>query len=61
MWYNKIVNDLSDITAALEFYDNELSNYSNETRIIGSLEKNAQDLSGIMAFRFGHYKKLKPY
>jgi len=59
MWYNKIVNDLSDITAALEFYDNELSNSSNETRIIGSLEKNAQDLSGIMAFRFGQLQEIE--
>ena len=59
MWYNRIVNDLSDIPAALAFYDNELSEAFKETKIIGSLEKNAQELSGVMSFRFGQLQELE--
>jgi len=59
MWYNRVVNDLSDIPSALAYYDNELESAKNETKILGSLEKNAQELSGITSHRFGQLQELE--
>lgn len=59
MWYNKIVEDLGQISAAVSFYENELTAALLETKISGSLEKNAQDLSGITSHRFSQLQEIE--
>jgi len=53
MWYNRIVENLAEIPSAIDYYNNELELSQNETKIIGNLEKNSQELSGITSHRFG--------
>lgn len=59
MWYNRIVEDLGEIPAAVSFYDKELENARTETKIIGNLEKNAQELSGMTSYRFGQLQEIE--
>ena len=59
MWYNRIVDNLGEIPAAVSYYENELELARDETKIVGSLEKNAQDLSAITAFRFGQLQEIE--
>jgi hypothetical protein len=59
MWYNRIVDDLAEIPQAVAYYEKELEDGMNETRIIGNLEKNSQELSGITSYRFGQLQEIE--
>ena len=59
MWYHKIVDDLSEIPSAMNYYNNELELSKKESKIIGNLEKNAQELSGVMSHRFMQLQELE--
>jgi len=59
MWYNRVVDDLAEVASAIEYYNNELSDAQPETRITGNIEKNAQELSGIMSHRFGQLQEIE--
>lgn len=59
MWYNRIVNDLGEIPAAVSFYEKELETAKNEAKIVGNLEKNSQELSGITSHRFGQLQEIE--
>jgi hypothetical protein len=59
MWYARVVDDLSEIPNAMAYFENEISDAKDETRIVGSLEKNAQELSGITSHRFGQLQEIE--
>lgn len=59
MWYNKIVENLSEIPSAIDYFNTELEKSQKESRILGSLERNAQDLSGIMTYRFSQLQEVE--
>lgn len=59
MWYNLITDDLSNIPDAMSFFEAELDSAKNETKIIGSLEKNSQELSGITSYRYIQLQELE--
>lgn len=59
MWYNRIVNDIAEIPSAIDFYNNELKTAEKEPKLIGNIEKNAQELAGIMSFRFTQLQELE--
>ena len=59
MWFNRIVDNLSEIPSAVSFYEKELEQARFETIITGNLEKNAQELSGIMSYRFGQLQEIE--
>ena len=59
MWYNRIVVDLGEIPSAVNYYNNQLLEARNETKIIGNLEKNSQELSGITSYRFGQLQEIE--
>lgn len=59
MWYNRIVEDLGQIPSAISFYEKELNDAKNEAKIIGNLEKNSQELSGITSHRFGQLQEIE--
>ena len=59
MWYSRVVDNLGEIPSAMNFFENEIVDAKDETRIIGSLEKNAQELSGITSHRFGQLQELE--
>lgn len=59
MWYNKIVNDLSNLADFIEYYENELINARSDTRIRGKLEKSASDLPGETEHRFNQLQEIE--
>lgn len=59
MWYNRIVSDLSQLPNAIAYYNRELENSVEETKIRGSIEKNSQEISGITAMRFDQLQEAE--
>jgi hypothetical protein len=59
MWYNRIVDNLGEVPSAIDYYNAELGSAQDETRIRGNVEKNAQELSGIMAYRFDQLQEIE--
>jgi hypothetical protein len=59
MWYNRVVNNMAEITSAIEYFERELESAKDEPKIVGNIEKNAQELSGIMSYRFGQLQEVE--
>lgn len=58
-WYNKCRDDLSLLPDMVDFFNHELTTAHDETRIRGSLEKNSQDLPGIVSHRFNQLQEIE--
>jgi hypothetical protein len=59
MWYDRVQQDMAEIPSAIDYFNRELEAAKNEPKIIGSLEKNAQELSGVMSYRFGQLQEIE--
>jgi len=58
-WYNKIVDDLSNIVLCIDYFEDELENAKYECRIKGSLEKSSSALPGITEHRFNQLQEIE--
>jgi len=59
VWFYRIKNDLSLLPDMIEFYNNELETAKQETKIVGSLERNNQQLPGQVAYRFDQLQDIE--
>jgi len=59
MWYNRIVDNMAELPSAIDHFNAELQSAQDEAKIFGNIEKNAQELSGIMAYRFGQLQEVE--
>lgn len=59
MWYNRVQSDMAELPSAIEHFNRELEKAKGETKIVGNIEKNAQELSGIMSHRFGQLQEIE--
>lgn len=59
MWYNRVVEDMGVLPDAVDYYQRQLETAWSESKIIGSVEKNAQELSGITAYRFSQLQEVE--
>ena len=59
MWYSKVQTDISILPDAIDYYQKQLETAWVEAKIVGSVEKSAQELSGITAYRFGQLQELE--
>lgn len=59
MWYNLVKADISKLPDMVEYYTKELDSSHLETKISGSLEKNSQDLPGIVSHRFSQLQEIE--
>lgn len=59
MWYNRIVENLSNIPDFIAFYENELIRARQEVKITGSVEKNISALPGITEHRFNQLQEIE--
>jgi len=59
VYYTQVVADLASVALAVEYYSQEFEQAQKETRIAGSLEKAAQDLSGHITHRFTQLQDLE--
>lgn len=58
-WYNKVVDDLSNIVASISYYETELEQAKFECGIKGSLEKASASLPGITEHRFNQLQEIE--
>jgi uncharacterized protein YfdQ (DUF2303 family) len=59
MWYNKVTTNLSNITAFISYYDNELLNAKKEVTIQGHVETNIKELPGVTEQRFYQLQEIE--
>jgi hypothetical protein len=59
MWYNQVVQDLGNIPAFINFYENELDQARYDCSVKGHLEKNIASLPGITEQRFNQLQEIE--
>lgn len=59
MWYNRVVQDLGNIPAFIDFFENELLNAKYDCGVKGHLEKNIAALPGITEHRFNQLQEIE--
>lgn len=59
MWYNKIVNDLSEIAPFINYYEHEYNQAKLEVPIRGNLEKNIKELPAFTEIRFSQMEEIE--
>jgi hypothetical protein len=59
MWYNKVVSDMGNIPAFINYYEDELIQAKFECNIKGNLEKNVSSLPGITEQRFNQLQEIE--
>lgn len=59
MWFSRVRMDMSMLPDMIDHYNQELEQAQKETRILGSLEKQNQDLPGQVSHRFNQLQDLE--
>ena len=59
MWYNKVVADLGNIPAFINYYENELVEGKYDCGVKGNLEKSIAGLPGITEHRFNQLQEIE--
>ena len=59
MWYNRIVNDLSEIPDFIQYYEHELISARLEIAIRGNVERSLSNLPGITEQRFNQLQEIE--
>jgi hypothetical protein len=58
-WYTDIARDISNIPAAVSFYEAELLAARTEVKITGNIEKNAASMPGVVEHRFNQLQEIE--
>lgn len=58
-WYSRVSNDLSELPAAIAYYESQLSEARVETSIKGNLETNSRLMPGIVEYRFNQLQEVE--
>ncbi len=58
-WYTKVSTDISNIPAAIAYYESELAMAKQECRVTGNLEKAAAAMPGIVEQRFNQLQEIE--
>jgi len=59
MWYNKVTQDLSQLPAFIDYYNDELQEAKREVRIGGNVEQNIKLLPGVTEHRFNQLQEIE--
>lgn len=59
MWYNKVVKNLGEIPAFIDYYEQELSAAKADIKIRGRVEKELSDLPGQSEHRFNQLQEIE--
>ena len=59
MWYNKIVANLGEIPAFIDYYEKELTVAKSEIKIQGNVEKSLANLPGLTEHRFNQLQEIE--
>lgn len=58
-WYNRVVDDLSEVVDFIDYFENQLLDAKSECRISGSLERASSQLPGITEHRFNQLQEIE--
>ena len=58
-WYDKVSKDISNIPDAVAYYECELLEAKQDTRIAGNIEKAAANMPGIVENRFNQLQEIE--
>jgi hypothetical protein len=59
MWYNRVVADLGEIPAFIDYYDHELILAKSEIKIQGNVERALSNLPGMTEHRFNQLQEIE--
>jgi len=59
MWYAKVSKDISYIPDAVVYYEAELQEAKNDSRIVGNIEKAAANMPGIVELRYSQLQEIE--
>lgn len=59
MWYNKVVQDLGNIPAFIDYYDAEILLAKKDVSIHGKVERSLADLPGVTEHRFNQLQEIE--
>jgi hypothetical protein len=59
MWYNRVVADLSQIPACINYFENELMSAKADCKISGNVERSVANLPGITEHRFNQLQEIE--
>ena len=59
MWYNKVVANLGEIPAFIDYYEQELGEAKGDIKIRGRVEKELSDLPGQSEHRFNQLQEIE--
>jgi len=59
VWYNRVVQDLGNIPAFIDYYEHELISAKTDCGVKGHLEKNIASLPGITEHRFNQLQEIE--
>ena len=59
MWYNRIVADLGELPACINYYENELQLAKADCRISGNVERALANLPGTTEHRFNQLQEIE--
>jgi hypothetical protein len=59
MWYNKVVANLGEIPAFIDYYEKELIVAKGEIRIQGNVERALSNLPGLTEHRFNQLQEIE--
>jgi len=58
-WYSRVSRDISEIPAAIQYFEDELNAARLEVKISGSIEKAAASMPGVVEHRFNQLQELE--
>ena len=58
-WYDRVSKDISNIPDAVTYYEAELLDAKNDTRIAGNIEKASANMPGIVENRFNQLQEIE--
>ena len=58
-WYSEISRDVSKITDAVTYFENELKDARNEVKLKGNVERAAAEMPGIVEHRFNQLQEIE--
>lgn len=59
MWYNRIVGDISELPAFLDYFYSEIETAKKDVRISGMVERGLAQLPGITEHRFNQLQEIE--
>ena len=58
-WYSSVSRDISQIPAAIQYFENELLDAKAECKLVGNVEKSAAAMPGIVEHRFNQLQEIE--